>query len=192
MPTAAQAKGGVEVYESNQEWDALTIMAERVKSGHKEYLVRWDGYDATFDTWEDGEADVAPKLIQIFDSNIMGIRHELWLFRDAVAQFALKQREEKGDVVIECPGIHGAAAHRLLAYLARPPSTHGLAPLLIDSKAYGGRRCSFVELPALDDIGSALLLHTVRPDACYGNLLHTKGRTHDSDMFFFGPAAFVE
>lgn len=190
--TGAQANGGVKVYDDKKEWNAITILAERIKSGHKHYLIRWESYDATYDTWEHGEADVAPVLINKFDAKVTGIRHQLWLFRDCIAQYGLKLRAERGDVIIDCPGIHGAEAHALLAYLARPPSREALTPLTINSKVYGGRRCTSVELPALDDIASALLLHTVRPDACYGALVHSKGRSQDSDMFFFGPMASVE
>ena len=90
LSACTQANGGPAVYEHNEEWEALCIVAECVKNGRKLYLVRWKGYDHTYDTWQEGEAILDKNLIASFDLSINGIRHELWLLRDATAEKMLQ------------------------------------------------------------------------------------------------------
>ena len=127
--SAAQALGGPEVYESDKEWPVKMLIAERLKNGHKQYMVIWDGYDFTYVTWEFTTKIMDTRLINQFVTSVSGIRHELWLFRETVAFEVGKLREEKGDMTVPISGIHGAEAFALLCYLSRPPSRFGGEPL---------------------------------------------------------------
>ena len=174
------------------EWTALRVIAERVISGRKQYLIKWDKYDHTYDTWEAAESIVDKKIVATFDASVSGIRHELWSLREETAKAMLKMKEEKGDFEVKIPDISGARAHALLRYVASPPSRDGKAPLPIESRTIGKVKRSFVAFNALEDIAWVLLLHVVRPEKFYGALLHTKGRAHDDDMLFYGPELTVE
>jgi len=191
IKAARTVNGGVETYESGKEFVALIISAERVRSGRKQYLVKWKDYDHTYDTWEDSE-DVGASYIDVYNEAVHGIRHELSMISDETVQKVVSLKEEKGAVEVPIPAIHGEAAHRVLRHLSRPPSRVGQEPLPIETKTIGGRRRSFVTLNALEDIAWALQFHTVRPDKAYGALLYAKGGAQDNDMLFFGPEFVAE
>ena len=112
--------GGVEKYEAEKVWPAVCILTERHRKGHKQYLMRWDGYDHTYDTWE-WQTELKDRSLEVyFCSRVSGIRHEVWLFRHYLAHDLQHTRTEKGKVEVKMPGIHGAALHTLLRFFACP------------------------------------------------------------------------
>ena len=191
-PPTMQVNDGVEKYESGSQWPADCIIAERVKNGHKQFLMRWHDYDHTYDTWEYATELLDRSLEVDFSAKVSGIRHEVWLFRHYLAHAMVHTRGEKGDVKVLMPGIHGAAAHSLLRFLARPPSRVGADPIPVDESFAGSRKASSVTLPALDDIAWAVLGQIINPDKAFGSLLFCKGRSHDTDMLFAGPKFVIE
>ena len=64
-----QVDGGSQEYEADLEWKANKVVASRVKSGTIQYLINWDGYDQTYDTWEDPENLLDKQLLRDFNSN---------------------------------------------------------------------------------------------------------------------------
>ena len=170
----------------------MCIVAERLKGGNLQYLIRWDGYDHTYDTWE-YRGDILDKnLVAKWCAKVSDVHFELWSMRSAVGQKVRKMRAEAGDVDVPIPAVHGAGAHALLGYLARPPSREGKSPLIISEKTRGGRVHSSLSFNALEDIGWVLLLQTIYPGDAYGALIYCKGRSHDRDMLFVGPQLTVE
>ena len=163
------------------------ITAERVKSGHKQYQVRWEDYDSTYDTWEFAEAIEDRALVKEWDRRAHGIRHELSLLRLGIAGTVGALTQEQGDVECILWGIHGAEAHRVLAFLASPPSRCGQAPLEVKTKTTGGQITSRVELTVLDDVAVACLGQVSKPEKAYGSFFFNRGRSHNTDGFFVGP-----
>ena len=153
----------------------MWIAAERVKSGQIEYLIKWKGYDHTYDTWQTRGDILDKKLIANWRTKSDAMHFELWSMRAEVGKKVKKMRAEEGDVEIPIPAVHSTGARALLRYLARPPSREGSTALKLEEQHVGGRVRFSLELNGLEDIGWALLLQTIYPGEAYGALIYCKG-----------------
>ena len=132
------------------------------------YLVRWAGYDSTYQTWEKAD-DIAPALLKAFHARIacpVRLEQPMHEMREAVAQVLMKMRRPMASVEVT---VHIAAlaplAHALLACASRPPSTRGGPALEIERDVGPDVTTTSVQLDEPEDVGHMLQLQVVRARA---------------------------
>ena len=83
-----QVNGGPEKYQGGEEWDVDEIVSVCTARKNPTYLVRWAGYDSTYQTWEKAE-NIAPALLKAFHARIacpVRLEQPMHEMREAVAQ----------------------------------------------------------------------------------------------------------
>ena len=196
MPSPSQALGGVEKYQDGGEHKAERVVGARVGPGGTELNVAWEGYDHTYNTWEE-RANVLGKSLErkyAVDSQVgVDIEHALDEMREQLYGSMAKLRSpEMGMEVVVPTAAFSPVAHALLRRLSRVPSQAGKRPLSIETKQRNGRTKSWLEINGLGDIAFVGALHFVRPESAFGALLFKKGRDHARDMYFLGPKLTLE
>ena len=184
--------GGVEKYQDGQEWAVVELMANRFREKNAEYLVHWQGYNHSYDTWEPA-ASIAPALIKAYHAVcrvLVPLEHPFHDLREAVAQRMLKLRKPEASVEVSVPiAALGPVAHALLARAARLPATRGGKAARIERVQWKGTTTSSVQLEEPADVGAFLQLQ-LRREGAFGCAFINKGRGGNSNMTIMG-APFV-
>ena len=175
-------------YRSDDSFDeyGYTISFIHGKQGtgtNKRLLVAWDGFSYRDDTWE-LEEDVKPKSkvlkYEAALAHVHVLGEPLADLRDALARRmcskVIGERRPAWQLPLEIPRIvNRAVAEPLFAFLA---------------KKRGGGKYNVEKTPdslqlqieQLNDIGSAVSLQAVRPDACLGNVRIKCGTASHEEM----------
>ena len=180
--------GGVEKYQDGQEWAVVELMANRFREKNAEYLVHWQGYNHSYDTWEPA-ASIAPALIKAYHAVcrvLVPLEHPFHDLREAVAQRMLKLRKPEASVEVSVPiAALGPVAHALLARAARLPATRGGKAAAIERVQWKGTTTSSVQLEEPADVGAFLQLQ-LRREGAFGCAFINKGRGGNSNMTVLG------
>ena len=56
--------------DSDPDFNIEEILDVRVKRGQKEYLLKWEGYDSSQNTWEPARNVDAPELVAAFEEKL--------------------------------------------------------------------------------------------------------------------------
>ena len=107
-------------------------MARRFKRCH-EALVRWAGFDSSYDSWEP-EDDIHPGLIKDYESariiDAVDVSPVMEALQDSIASRLLESRQEQFGLIVSLPGASlPAVAKQVAELLRRPPSRKGKALL---------------------------------------------------------------
>ena len=89
-----QVNGGPEKYQGGEECEVYAIVSVCTAGKNPTYLVRWAGYDSTYQTWEKAD-DIAPALLKAFHARIacpMRLEQPMHEMREAVAQVLMNCR----------------------------------------------------------------------------------------------------
>ena len=180
--------GGPEKYQGGEECEVEAIVSVSTAEKNPTYLVRWAGYDSTYQTWETAE-DIAPALLKAFHARIacpVRLEQPMHEMREAVAQVLMKMRRPMASVEVT---VHIAAlaplAHALLACASRPPSTRGGPALEIERDVGPDVTTTSVQLDEPEDVGHMLQLQAVR-EGGYGCAILKKGRGGNSNITIIG------
>ena len=180
--------GGPEKYQGGEECEVDAIVSVCTAKKKTTYLVRWAGYDSTYQTWEKAD-DIAPALLKAFHARIacpVRLEQPMHEMREAVAQVLMKMRRPMASVEVT---VHIAAlaplAHALLACASRPPSTRGGPALEIERDVGPDVTTTSVQLDEPEDVGHMLQLQVVREGA-YGCAILKKGRGGNSNITIIG------
>ena len=180
-----QEKGGVFEYGNQEVYTIDCICGERVGAGGREYYVRWEGYDHTYNTWEPRDNILDEGLIAFWDGCGDGVKQALWEVSELRAQGYIKVRAPAAEIKTVIPA-GAAVGHELLQLWRRPPSRVGKKPLKLEVEDGATRRSTSLQLDELDDIGWVEQLQLAREGA-FGCALLKKGRGSAHDMSIGGP-----
>ena len=188
-PPTHQVDGGLDMYIAGKQYEVNKLVALRIVNFKVQYLVNWEGFNQTHDSWEP-EGSIALELKEAFhdvrDITIdstqvdMDISHE-------VGQALLKLRRAEGEFSVS---IRTASlppvAHAQLARAAHPPSRNGMEPLKVEVDVGDTRMTTQVQLDNFEDAGAWLQLQVAYPGQMFGCGVLKKGRGSAHDMIFFG------
>ena len=118
------------------------IVARRFKRCH-EALVRWAGFDSSYDSWEP-EDDIHPGLIKEYESariiDAVDVSPVMEALQDSISSRLLETRQEQFGIIVPLPGAaFQAVARQVAELLRRPPSRKGKAPLQLKQVRSGQR-----------------------------------------------------
>ena len=161
-----------------------------------EFLITWDGYDHTYNTWEPKLNMLDSSLVHSYMANqaiTINVEHALDELRELIYVRMAKMKSAEAEVEVSVPtAAFGAVAHALLHVFSRVPSQAGKRPLPLQTVVRGGRVKTWLEIDGINDIAWVLQMHLVRPDNAFGALVYKKGRTHATDMLFAGPKVTIQ
>jgi hypothetical protein len=171
-----QGKGGPEKYQNGEEYKAAEIIAVRSTRGVLEYLISWEGYDQTYNTWEPSAHIVDTRLIDDFHVNVdasIPLDVPLGQMREAVARALIGIKRPTAGVEVEVPlAALLPVARALLARAARPPSRRGKQALMLEYDTGTKWRSIQLQLDEPEDVGWLLQLQLQRDGARYHAVGH--------------------
>ena len=187
----AQAEGGPEKYVPNKAFKVARLEAEVPNGDGSSFWTAWEGYDQTFDTKEPAKNVLDDTLVSELRADrdvTINLEQAMTMLREAVAVEMIKKKYSEGQFEVEVPALaFPALAHAVLRRLARARSCIGQEPHELEFDKGDKVQTTTLELQLLEDIGGAVSLHLVRPEAAFGAALVKKGRASSKKIFILGP-----
>ena len=175
----------------NKAFKVARLEAEVPDGDGSSFWTAWEGYDQTFDTKEPAKNVLDDSLVSELRADrdvTINLDQAIMMMREAVAVDMIKKKYSEGQFEVEVPALaFPALAHAVLRRLARARSCVGQEPLELEFDKGDKVQTTTLELQLLEDIGGAVSLHLVRPEAAFGAALVKKGRASSKKIFIIGP-----
>ena len=190
-PPPSQVSSAIQTWTHKSVWKVDAIVARRFKRCH-EALVRWAGFDSSFDSWEP-EDDIHPGLIKEYESarlvDAVDISPVMEALQDSISSRLLESRQEQFGLIVPLPGAaFPAVAKQVAELLRRPQSRKGKAPLPLKQVRSGQRVMrEQVTLTKLEDLEALAQLHVTRPGKGWGAVRFSAGRKSNEDLMVLAP-----
>ena len=64
-PPTHQVDGGIDMYIAGKQYEVNKLVAQRIVNSKVQYLVNWEGFDQSYDSWE-SEGSITTELKEAF------------------------------------------------------------------------------------------------------------------------------
>ena len=180
-----QDKAGGRRYNPGQIHEIEAIIAETTGYGERKFVVKWLGWDHTYNT-EEPESNILDKSIILKWDDVrprtVDSEEAVYMLRAAFAADLLKLKEPTWGMTVSVPAcaLTGVAT-KILGFLS---GFHDVPLEVLDE---GNTRTMSVQLDTFDQIGDLLHLELIHPEKMFGAACVRKGRRTQKEIWVAGP-----